>query len=130
MTTKTRDEFISRIAKNLGVLASGQNISTEDYASIEEAIDPSLDQVAAEEIVYVGDTSAIPNEWFFSLAAVVAFDLSADFSKFGEELVSLERKANKAKDALRLMTRGKPTGEPMPADYGKGAECENDTGYC
>jgi hypothetical protein len=125
---KTRDQLIARAAKHLGVLASGQTLSAEDQSAIEDGIDPCLAQLAAEDVVYVGDDGAIPDEWFNLVASVLAFDLRMDFGKTGEEAIALERNARTAKDALRMMRRGRPTGEAQPTDYGREAEC-NDTGY-
>jgi hypothetical protein len=126
---KTRDQLIARTARHLGVLASGQTLSVEDQESIEDAIDPCFAQLAAEEVVYVGDHGAVPDEWFNLIAAILAFDLRMDFGKTGEEAMALEVNARTAKEALRMMGRGRPTGEPQPADYGREAE-RNDTGYC
>jgi hypothetical protein len=79
--TKTRDELIARALVKLHVIGSGQSPDAEEAASVDEAIDGILGDLAAREVVEVPDDDAIPSEWFEDIAEIVAQTCAQDFGK-------------------------------------------------
>jgi hypothetical protein len=109
-TTKTRRDLVGQALANLGVLAAGQTPADEDFEAVDAQVDPTLDTLNGREIVTVGDADEIPSEWFTPLAIILANDCA---KSFGLPRTTVED----AEAALREMTRGRPTGEPLIADY-------------
>lgn len=89
---KTRLELITQALDNLGIIATGQTASSEDVNKMDGLVDPTLAELTALEIYYVGDAGtsgppadgAIDDAAFLSIAAYLAnaacaaFNLPAD----------------------------------------------------
>jgi hypothetical protein len=76
---KTRTDLIRRSLEVLGVLAAGQSPSAEDVSAISDNLQPVVDELAADEIVYIADLESIDDALFLSLAVCVADAMSDDF---------------------------------------------------
>lgn len=123
---RTQAELILEALKNLGIIAAGQPVDPEDFSYVNEKIDPIFRQLMGLEIVAVPDPNNIPAAWFSSLADIVAGECATKFGLVGKDL---EDKINKglggaagtgvpigagtAAQALKIMTRGRPTYEPQ-----------------
>ncbi len=116
-TTRARADLVTEALANLGVLAAGQMPAAEDYAFVDEKLESIMDGLAAREIVYVPDLSAIPNPWFDSLAAIVAYACRSKFGITGDDLQTLTINNAEAERNLKVMTRGRPTYEPLRTPY-------------
>ena len=68
--SKTRDDLIERAAWELGAKVAGQSLAAEDYATIDNLVDPLVMQLAME-LAYVQDTSAIPYGVFHSAGPAI-----------------------------------------------------------
>jgi hypothetical protein len=118
MATKSRNDLVYQALANLGVLAAGQTPSSEDYDTVDGYVDPALASLDARDIITVDDDNAIPAEWFFALSVVVANYAAMAFGLSGVPASSSSKTpAIDAENDLRLMVRGKPTGEPQRAEY-------------
>lgn len=115
--TKTRDDLVRKALDVLGVAAVGQPVETEDYDKVNGEVDTLIDALSELEIVYVGDIDAIPNAWFKALADILAEECKSEFGLTAEDVVRLEAARTTAEGRLRVMNRGKPTGEPAKNDY-------------
>jgi hypothetical protein len=115
--TRTRSDLVVEALANLGGLGAGQQPGAEDLAFIDEKLESIMDGLAAREIVYVPDLAAIPNQWFDSLAAIVADACKSKFGVAGDDVAMLMAGAQKAEMDLKVMTRGRPTYEPLRACY-------------
>ena len=119
---RTSNDLVLEALANLGVLSSGQSVAPEDFAYVENRLDAIFRKLGALEIVYAADPSNIPGEWFIDLAAIVAgecatkFGASADYvgplvnaglGGFGSVPIG----GGTAARSLKIMTRGRPTGE-------------------
>lgn len=115
-------DLVTEALANLGVLAPGQAIDTEDFAYVNEKLDPIFRLIAALEIAYVADPGNIPGEWFAPLADIVAGECATKFGIVGDEYVKLINKglggaagvdigAGTAAKSLKIMGRGRPTYE-------------------
>lgn len=116
-TSKTRRELVLRALDVLGVSAVGQAPAAEDYSAVDAQVDPVLAMLAATEIVYVAEADDLPFEWFEPLANILADAMAVDFGLGDAEKATLGTNAAAARASLKLMTRGKPTGQRMVAEY-------------
>lgn len=121
---RTLADLILEALKNLNIIAAGQPVDPEDFGYINEKIDPILRQLMALEIVAVPDPNNIPGAWFSSLADIVAGECATKFGLVGDDLATKVNKglggmgnvpigAGTAAQALKIMTRGRPTYEPL-----------------
>ncbi len=121
MTSKpylTSSDLVLEALANLGVLASGQSVSPEDFNYVNSRLDPIFRKLAALEIVYVPDSANIPAEWFIDLATIVAGECAAKFGASADYFATLVAAglgsppgSGTAAVSLKMMLRGRPTGE-------------------
>ncbi|MDQ8730507.1 hypothetical protein [Bradyrhizobium sp. LHD-71] len=110
--TKTRTDLIERAATELGVLPSGQSLSDEDEATIDNLLDPLIRQLALDDVVDIGDSDAIQSEYFLALARLLANEAAPSFGQQRSEQMRAENEA-----LLRRMAATKSTREPLKAVY-------------
>jgi hypothetical protein len=127
---KTRAELVEAALGELQVVGAGQSAGTEDSEVLDGYVDTMVANLAAREIVYVGDISEIPLEWFQPLAVVLADMAKIRFGLTGQEALDMRTAALQAEEALLFMGRSGPTYQPQPIDFGMGNVCEDDSGYC
>jgi hypothetical protein len=83
---KTRDQLIYRALKNLGQIEPGEAPAAEDYAAVDDLVDPLIATLAVNEIYYVADPDEIDNEVYLPLARLLANAAGPDFgSAINEE---------------------------------------------
>jgi hypothetical protein len=121
---RTSTDLITEALANLGVLAAGQPIDVEDFNWIQEKLDSIYRKLGALEVVYVPDPNNIPGAWFADLADIVAGECASKFGLVGQELMDkinkglggsggVEIGAGTAAKSLKIITRGRPTYEPL-----------------
>jgi hypothetical protein len=121
---RTSTDLITEALANLGVLAAGQPIDVEDFNWINEKLDSIYRKLGALEVVYVPDPNNIPGAWFADLADIVAGECASKFGLVGQELMDkinkglggsggVEVGAGTAAKSLKIITRGRPTYEPL-----------------
>ena len=113
---RTSSDLVLEALANLGVLAAGQTVAPEDFNFISSRLDAIFRKLAALEIVYVPDSQNIPGEWFVDLAAIVAGECASKFGAGPELVVSglgAPPGSGVAALSLKIMMRGRPTGEPL-----------------
>jgi hypothetical protein len=111
-TTKTLTDLKTEAFGILVGLDPSQSPDVEDLATIGEYVDPLLAQLAADEIVYIDDSDAIPVEYFLPVARLLA---NVAGPRFGSPMNPQARQDDER--ALRKLTSGKPTFETMKVDY-------------
>jgi hypothetical protein len=125
---QTSSDLVQEVLSKLGVWASGQTISPEDFATVNNSLDRIFRKLAQLEIVYVSDPENIPSEWFEDIASIVAGERASNFGASGQALIDLVNNGlggkagvkvgeGSAAMSLKIMTRGRPTGEPQRAQY-------------
>jgi hypothetical protein len=77
--TKTRTQLIHRALAAIGALEPGESPSTEDYNTMDNLVDPLIEMLAADEIIYVIDSEEIPVEFFIPLANLLGNLAGPDF---------------------------------------------------
>lgn len=121
---RTSRDLVNEALANLGVLAAGQPVDPEDYAYVNEKLDSILRKLAALEIVYVPDADNIPGAFFSDLADIVAGECATKFGSTPDDYVKLVNRglggaggvpvgAGTAAQSLKIMNRGRPTGEVL-----------------
>jgi hypothetical protein len=121
----TSSDLVLETLGELGVLAAGQTVGPEDFTYVEVRVDPLFRTLAALEIVYVADPNSIPGEWFLPLVAILAGECATKFGGSPElknaglggavigGAIPVPVGAGAAAQSLKIMTRGRPTGEPL-----------------
>ena len=111
-TTKTRQELVEDALGNLGVLAVGQPVPAEDFATVDALVDPLIRRLEVDGVVTVDDIEAIPFEWFPALSRLLANEAAP---KYGSPINRDARNADE--DELRRLTASGPTYETMVVEY-------------
>lgn len=110
--TMTRRELVDEAASNVGALAAGATLSDEDLDVIDQMIDPLFEQLAADEILTIGDDDTIPASQFPFLGQLLANLVGP---KFGLPFNKGAKDANEA--IIRRLVRAGPTREPLSVDF-------------
>lgn len=113
---RTSSDLVLKVLSNLGVFAAGQTVAPEDYETVSQQLDSIFRKLAALEILYSADPNNIPGEWFLDLAKIVAGEVSSDFGagpEFIQMGLGMPPGSGSAALSLKIMTRGRPTGEPQ-----------------
>ena len=126
---RTLNDLISEVLADLGVLSSGQPVDPEDYNYVFSAYDAILRKLDGLEIIHLSsyDTSGIPGPFFKDLSKIIAGEVASKFGYTGQDLMEkmdqglgggqLDMGMGIAAKSLKLMTRLKPTLEPLKVDY-------------
>lgn len=111
-TVKTRAQLIQRALKNIGIIEPGEAPSSEDYATVDDLIDPLIAQLAADQIAYISDSDAIELEYYMPLARLLGNAAGPDFgSAINEQAKAIDEQI------LRRLTASKPTYETLKVSY-------------
>lgn len=111
-TSKTLQELETEAFAILTGMDPNSSPAAEDLAVIETYVDPLLEQLAADEIVYIADRDEIPNTMFLPVARLLA---NICGPRFGSPMNQEAKTADE--NALRRIVASKPTGEPMEGHY-------------
>jgi hypothetical protein len=111
-TTKTRAQLIERAGINLGLVQPGEALSSEDYNTLDNLVDPLVDQLSADNVIYVQDRDAIETELFMPLAAVLANYAGPSFGSPINDAAMMRDEGT-----LRRINSTKPTYTPLQVDY-------------
>jgi hypothetical protein len=112
MTTKTRRELVEQALENLGALAAGQSADTEDVESVDNKVDPLLEEISTEGLLTVGDDEEIDSKIFLPLATLLAEKAAPAFGRPSDQPT-----IDAAKALIRRVTWAGPTFEYMKPDY-------------
>lgn len=111
-TFKTRADLVERALKSIGALEPGEAPSPEDSDTVDGLIDPLIAQLAADQIVYIGDPDYIELELFLPLARLLANAAGPDFgSPINQEAKVVDEQI------LRRLSSTKPTYEVQTGEY-------------
>ena len=110
---KSSLELITRALERLQRVGAGQDPSPEDAQLVRDKLNPLLEELAQQEVVFVADTEAIPDIVFLGLANRVAAEVSADFGLGAVDPATI----NSLNARLRLTWVGKPLYHVQRAIY-------------
>jgi len=107
-TSKTRDQLIHRALKNIGIIEAGESPAAEDYASVDDLVDPLIATLAADEVYYLGDTDEIPLDVYLPLSRLLGNAAGPDFGyPFNEDAKRMDEAI------LRRLSSTEPTLETL-----------------
>ncbi|MBN8968943.1 MAG: hypothetical protein J0G95_10835 [Rhizobiales bacterium] len=86
--SKTADNLVYEVASILGKAVAGEALGQPEYDTIDGTIDTVLAEV--QKIAYVGDRDEIPDEFFQTLAELVAVFAGAKFSNARPDPAQIE----------------------------------------
>lgn len=110
--TKTRAQLIERAGINLGLVQPGEALSSEDYNTLDNLVDPVIAQLSADNIYYVDDSEEIDVAVFMPLAALIANQAGPSFgSAINDDALARDQ------NTLRRINATQPTYEPMKGEY-------------
>ena len=121
---RTQTDLVLEALAKLNVLASGQVPDVEDVQYVTEKLDAIFRMLAGLDICYIPDPNNIPGAFFSPLADIVAGDCATKFGSDPDLFARLTQKgigvppgSGAAAMALKQMSRGRPTFEPLRACY-------------
>lgn len=112
MGTITRQELVERALANLGVLPSGQTPSVEDYNVVDGQVEGVFGELSAKGILTVPDYDNIPQELQSLLSSLLANDAGPKFGVPSDEKMQVIWE-----NQIRMIVRGRPTGEVLQTEY-------------
>ena len=121
---RTQTDLVLEALANLGVLAAGQAPDVEDVQYVTEKLDAIYRMLAGLDICYIPDPNNIPGAFFSPLADIVAGDCATKFGSNPDDFAKLTSKglgvppgSGAAAMALKQISRGRPTFEPLRIHY-------------
>ena len=79
--SQDRTALIHRGLRNLGVLPQGQSPSAEEYQSIDDLIDPMVENLRNRNIAKIGDVDHLEDEFFLPLGHILAAVAAPEFGQ-------------------------------------------------
>lgn len=109
--SKTRVQLVNRALSNLGALPVGQTASTEEYASVDALVTPTLESLAARDIYWVSDENAIEDAAFLALGHCLAWNCAPEFGLHGD--AALAALGTQGEVHLKSIQSEGPTYKPL-----------------
>lgn len=100
----TRQDLITAVLENLGVLAAGQSASIEDRGVVDRRIDPKLTELARREVFAGLDADALDPALYLYVADVIAAACLTPFGITGAKAEGLVAAAARAEAALKALS--------------------------
>lgn len=121
---KTRAELVHRALSEMGRLYAGEAPAAEDYAAVDGLVDPMTDQLAADDVVYVGDITQIEPAYFLSLGRLLAVIAAPSFGTDAIQTILTRNRADnldalteREQAMLRRVSVSRPTYQPAVGVY-------------
>ncbi|MDI1265595.1 MAG: hypothetical protein PS018_20300 [bacterium] len=119
---RTSADLVLDVLKNLRVYSVGNPVDPEDFAFVNEKLDPTIRKLAMLEVVFVADANNIPGAWFSDLSDILAGECASRFGFSGQDFNDMVNKglggaagveigAGTAAKSLKIGGRGRPTYE-------------------
>lgn len=109
---KTRAQLIERAGIDLGLVQPGEALSSEDYNTLDNLIDPFIDQLAADDVYFVSNRDEISTEIFLPLALLLANYAGPSFgSPINDKALMRDS------GTLKRIASTRPTYAPLQTEY-------------
>ena len=82
-----RDALIHRALRNLGVLPMGQIPSAEEYQSIDDLIDPMVENLRNRRIADIANVDILEDEFFLPLGHILAAVAAPEFGQAQDQAI-------------------------------------------
>lgn len=114
----TQNDLIQKVIENLTGLPTGQVAAPEDIAKVQTNLAPIIETLRNTEVYYLNDLDQIPSGALQPLSNVVAYALRTPFGVTDpDELNALKDAAAAGNAALKIMSRGRPTYQPLITEW-------------
>lgn len=111
-TTKTRAQLIERAGINLGLVQPGEALASEDYNTLDNLVDPLIEQLNADSVIYIPDSNAVDVSVFLPLAALLANQAGPSFgTAINDQAMTRDQ------GTLRRINATRPIYAPLQVDY-------------
>lgn len=122
---RSSSDLVMEVLSRAGVISIGQAVDVEDFQTVQKNLDSIFRKVAALEICFVSDANNIPGAWFSDLVDIVLGECAKDIGLSDGEYAAaiakglggppsnVEVGAGGAAQSLKIITRGRPTYEPL-----------------
>jgi hypothetical protein len=110
-----RQDLIYRALRNLGALPQGQAPSAEDYQSISDLIDWTLEELQYRDVVYVADVDNLEDRFVQPLGHIIAWRAAPEYGAASDQ--ALAALATQAELHLKNMEATRQTYEIFPGQY-------------
>jgi hypothetical protein len=104
---KDRQELVHRALKNLGVLPQGQSPSAEEYNSVDDLVEPMVEDLLGRDIVFLESTEVFEDRFFLALGHVLAGQAAAEFGMQNDQAIAA--RMVKAEHDLEKIASTRPT---------------------
>lgn len=109
---KTRAQVIERAGINLGAVQPGEPLSAEDYATLDNLLDPVIALLSADNVIEISDSDEFDVDIFLPLAACLANQAGPSFGSAINDQAWIRDTG-----ILRRIAATRPTFEAQKADY-------------
>lgn len=110
---RSQADLVQKVLEKLFVVPEGQAAETDDTSRVTANVQSAIDALGGREEIYVPDVNNIPPALFLDLAKVIAYELKDEFGLSGEMLQKCSTANTEGLRNLRIMSRGRPTYEPL-----------------
>lgn len=108
---QTRVDLVHKALKNLGVLPQGQNPGAEEYNQVNALVEPMIADLAARDIVTLASTAVFEDQYFLSLAHILAGHAQSEFGMQNDP--ALTARAQRGEVDLQTAASARPTYNPL-----------------
>jgi hypothetical protein len=113
---KNRTDLIHRTLRNLGVLPQGQSPSAEESQSIDDLIDPTLEELKVRQVCLTNiDSNYIEDEFFLPLGRIMAAAAAPEFGQDQNQAIWALKE--RAELDLKKMTAARYSGVVLEGQY-------------
>lgn len=109
---KSREQLVNRALEELGVYDFGQAPGAEEYAKIDNIVEPVLADLAERNVCPFGDPDEIEDKSFVHLGVILASYAPDGFGRKPDEAGRLA-----AESRLRVLYAEDLSGQPLQVDY-------------
>jgi hypothetical protein len=114
--SKTRTQLIYRTLRNLGALPQGQTPSSQETVSIDDLIDPTLEELRVRGVcLYDIDSQNIEEEFFLPLGRIMAAAAAPEFGQDQNQAIWALKE--RAEMDLKRMTAKRYSGVTLEGEY-------------
>lgn len=117
MPTRTRDQLVREVLGEIGVADANNPVEAEDFAIVNDAVEPAFQEFAALGLYEAGDYDRIEDAAFNALAVLLALRVAGKFGVAGNELTALKERAIGAEKRLCILNSSGPTYEVARGSY-------------
>lgn len=113
---KDRTDLIHRTLRNLGVLPQGQSPNAEESQSIDDLIDPTIEELKARQVCLVDiNPNYIEEEFFLPLGRIMAAAAAPEFGQDQNQAIWALKE--RAELDLKKMTAARYSGVVAKGQY-------------